>query len=323
MERNKKSKTQTNVPESSNTREFKTNIPLLDRLLGYNESLNCGTGIGPGDIIVIRGGPGSGKTTLGLQIMSSYLASDDCRYIEQENNPAAFISLELEAEKAVEKVKKDYGFFKEREKLLEQVSSDYIVDSIRWLMLKLRLWKIGLVPGTIITYIVWYFWHSKGLQVVVPGVLSVVGLLYEIFRLPFNIPFRKRPALKDKLSKCVRESISSSIRARKKGKKKAKPEINGRIKGIIFIDSINVLLTMVRQCAGLNDQQSRLVFNSVLNLLREDFSQYVIIISSEFHHEETWVCRGRCRCSMAWAGSEGFWRLSREDCSRWRPSGPG
>ncbi len=61
--------------------EFKTNIPAVDKLLGYNESLGAGTGIRPGDIIVLRGGPGSGKTTLGLQIMSNYLASDDCRYV--------------------------------------------------------------------------------------------------------------------------------------------------------------------------------------------------------------------------------------------------
>ena len=81
---------------------MKTEIKELDALLG-NESIQ------PGSIIVIKGGPGSGKTTLGLQILNNNLKAYRENGGEEIN--AGFISLEVPFKKAIDYARSLYGFY--------------------------------------------------------------------------------------------------------------------------------------------------------------------------------------------------------------------
>ena len=68
---------------------IETGIPALDRMLG-------GKGLPHPSIVLLRGGPGSGKTTLALQIIASHLRSDNPK------GYAAFVSLEADPERTIE-----------------------------------------------------------------------------------------------------------------------------------------------------------------------------------------------------------------------------
>ena len=78
----------------------------LDRLLGYDPEKGAAREIGSipiGSVLLIRGQPGSGKTTLALQIIDRYLQSGRRR--------AAFISLESAPQAVVEHAYDTFGFY--------------------------------------------------------------------------------------------------------------------------------------------------------------------------------------------------------------------
>ncbi len=62
--------------------------------------------------------------------------------------------------------------------------------------------------------------------------------------------------------------------------------------GILFIDSINALLAIVRQYTELSQSQARLTMNRAFAMVRKKFKRFVILVSSEFHHEASWVATG-------------------------------
>ena len=74
---------------------MKTGIITLDRLLGLDGNRE----IEPG-IIMLRGGPGSGKTTLALQIMANYL--------KDPANKGTFVSIELEPHRILTHVNREF-----------------------------------------------------------------------------------------------------------------------------------------------------------------------------------------------------------------------
>ncbi len=76
---------------------MKTGIAVLDEMLG-------GDGIPDGSVVLLRGGPGTGKTTLALQIAADHLAQDDT------HNYAIFISLETTPKLATKHVARAFGF---------------------------------------------------------------------------------------------------------------------------------------------------------------------------------------------------------------------
>lgn len=85
---------------------IKTEIKELDSLLGNEE-------IKEGSIIIIKGGPGSGKTTLGLQILNNNLAKQrKSAYKDKDSDKlqAVFLSLEVPHKSAIEHVKSSYNF---------------------------------------------------------------------------------------------------------------------------------------------------------------------------------------------------------------------
>ena len=72
-----------------------TGINALDEMLG-------GRGIPYGSTVLIRGGPGTGKTTLALQIVRQHLKT--------EGHVAAFVSLEKEPAKVIEYANAAFNF---------------------------------------------------------------------------------------------------------------------------------------------------------------------------------------------------------------------
>lgn len=81
-----------------------TGIKQLDRLLGYSPEKDEG-GLGSiplGSVVLIRGQPGSGKTTLALQIVNKYLAGG--------RRKAVFISLESDPERTIDHAYRTFAF---------------------------------------------------------------------------------------------------------------------------------------------------------------------------------------------------------------------
>jgi hypothetical protein len=82
-----------------------TGIQELDRLLG--------DGLDPGTVVLLRGGPGSGKTTLALQLIDRHLARA-IRSPDDSGNgvgAAVFLSLEVKPDRALSHVMESFGFF--------------------------------------------------------------------------------------------------------------------------------------------------------------------------------------------------------------------
>jgi len=74
---------------------FYTYDPTLDAMLGLDQKKN--NGLKPGSIILLRGGPGSAKTTLSLQILRNHIAKNG-------NSSAVFVSLEVDPQAALDHV---------------------------------------------------------------------------------------------------------------------------------------------------------------------------------------------------------------------------
>jgi len=97
---------------------IKTYIEELDKLLGIHQPPDC---LDFGTTILLRGGPGSGKTTLALQIIGNFLNEGD-------NPPrphALFISCEQEPEDVVANMQEKFSAFRLPEPFR---------DARRWLM---------------------------------------------------------------------------------------------------------------------------------------------------------------------------------------------
>lgn len=81
-----------------------TGIGVLNRLIsGQKGEKEAGDGIPIDSTVLLRGGPGTGKTTLALQIMSRHVAED-------EKNVAVFVSLEEEPMQVLGKTIAKYDF---------------------------------------------------------------------------------------------------------------------------------------------------------------------------------------------------------------------
>jgi RecA/RadA recombinase len=85
---------------------FSTGLPVLDTLLCGEESAQDDTrGITEGAIVLIRGEPGSGKTTLAMQILSQYVVRQSAK---SDKRTVAFVSLEEESVRVIERMASNY-----------------------------------------------------------------------------------------------------------------------------------------------------------------------------------------------------------------------
>lgn len=96
--------------------KMRTGIKALDKMLG--------AGIPTGSLVLLRGGPGSGKTTLALQIIANHLQA-------HEKPLAVFISLEKDPGEVLEHVKQAYGLNLVSEKNLCVIKREEL-EQARW-----------------------------------------------------------------------------------------------------------------------------------------------------------------------------------------------
>jgi KaiC/GvpD/RAD55 family RecA-like ATPase len=103
--------------------KFNTGIEELDKMLGVNKGKK-GEKI-YNKIVLIKGGPGSGKTTLGLQIINNHLKT--------ENNIAGYVSLEIEPNVSCDYVENNFCFneFSKDSGRFYRTSKKELIDSLR------------------------------------------------------------------------------------------------------------------------------------------------------------------------------------------------
>ncbi|HEY3852968.1 MAG TPA: hypothetical protein VGO67_01085 [Verrucomicrobiae bacterium] len=118
---------------------WRTHIPELDKMLGvtrapwerkYDQFSNGAAH----PVVLLRGAPGSGKTTLGLQIAANHLREQDGRP-EVEKRLVIFLSLETKARLAVdaakERLHRDLGKFFDDPKTFLTISRDELDNGFR------------------------------------------------------------------------------------------------------------------------------------------------------------------------------------------------
>jgi RecA/RadA recombinase len=251
--------------------EFKTNIAPLDSLLGYNEDLGRGTGIKAGDIIVLRGGPGSGKTTLGLQIMSSYLASDDCRHAG-DKLAVVFFSLEIKPTKMFKKMRDDFGFFGKRADHFYGVRAGQIKYLLHELGKEASAASLTEVRLGELTQGILKTAAGPGKELVVPLAHWLIDLFTFILK-----PTEPDDSTDEEEKDTMLAASSDDWRQQ------------DAIEGILFIDSINALWAMLGPYLPKGGEQPRLAMKRVLEWIRRKCNRFIVLISSEFHHEASWV----------------------------------
>jgi RecA/RadA recombinase len=110
-----------------------TGIRELDTLLGKGPPPlgqdpfpdDDGDGIRQGNVVLIRGEPGSGKTTLGLQVLSKYLS--------QQDNKAILFSLEENASQLLKRMDASFNFHlqeKRENNLLYCVNAQEVIEKL-------------------------------------------------------------------------------------------------------------------------------------------------------------------------------------------------
>lgn len=99
---------------SDNTNYIKTGFDVLDKMLG-------GEGIKLGTSVLVRGQPGSGKTTLGLQILDSYLKKNSDPNVKKS---ALVISLEEDYKTLMIEVNNNFGFFESFGENIKKLSNE-------------------------------------------------------------------------------------------------------------------------------------------------------------------------------------------------------
>jgi energy-coupling factor transporter ATP-binding protein EcfA2 len=90
-----------------NNYTWKTGFPALDKMLGFERPawqrasivVNTNETSPKGQIVLLRGAPGTGKTTLGLQMLLNHLVSN------ASNCPGLFISLEADPKRVLDSMK--------------------------------------------------------------------------------------------------------------------------------------------------------------------------------------------------------------------------
>ncbi|MBN1796833.1 MAG: extracellular solute-binding protein [Sedimentisphaerales bacterium] len=87
--------------QSKNEATIKTGIDALDKMLGG--------GMPAKSTVLLRGAPGSGKTTLALQIINNFLEIASKGKPDDKKQEAVFISLEKDPDEVIEHFKKSYG----------------------------------------------------------------------------------------------------------------------------------------------------------------------------------------------------------------------
>jgi hypothetical protein len=248
---------------------FITNIDVLDKLLGLEEGK---PEIEPGSIILIRGEPGSGKTTLGLQILSKYfrLANVKERKDKEKKAKVIFYSLESKPREVLEDVKEKYDFF---------ASEKFDVNDGKFgniaTLGKADLEREVFSGKNIIKRII----NELNKCVKLPPNTSWIGLLTFAARGILSL----LSYIIYKLSHIIYK-LSQIIYRRKSNRD---PIIGPEdYCPIVFVDSLSVLIQLLQKHWKYKDIPERLLLNAVCESFRNLFKDSVIIFTGEYHYKD-------------------------------------
>ncbi|MFA5422288.1 MAG: hypothetical protein WC374_00325 [Phycisphaerae bacterium] len=252
--------------EESKCNKILTHIDVLDKLLGLVKDQIEILG---GKIILIRGEPGSGKTTLGLQILSENLRSirEECNEAAkkqgkdtatQDNNKqkVAFFSLETDPGQAIEYTKDKYGFFKDGD------DSKVIFKSVQDIQKAIK--GRGVLKGIIRELDRSLSLHN----------ISSIGGIVTLIRMPLIFLFEYGQIIITYLCKTLRKFF-------------CKTEITEDNRwSIIFVDSLSVFIQLLQKNWRYKDIPERLLLNELCEIFRKKYDDSIIIFSGEYHFKE-------------------------------------
>lgn len=239
---------------------IRTEIEVLDKLLGYDEFERPDIRIEPGSIFLIRGEPGAGKTTLGLQILSQNLertkSDTDTKYV--------FFSLEREPSEVLEYTKTGYGFFRSEDLQAEdgrilKLGTEVMEYLVQWLYAKTHSTE----QGDFISK------FEKALEELKDG-----NWRWPAISLAASL-------VKNLVSSTSRRKLDDHIRQLARGSSRYP---------IVFIDSLNVLVHLLqRNLSGDSNRAripERLLLNAICTSIREVFRGSVVIFTGEYHYQD-------------------------------------
>lgn len=257
-----------------------TRIDVLDKLLGYDKFERPEVRLDPGTILVIRGEPGAGKTTLGLQILSKnleYLRQN--RQNDVEETKYVFFSLETDPVDVLGYAQAQYVFFTTRDTkasvthtqnpVLVNNASNSPVDKIE---------QEGIIPlnAQVIELLI---------QKATEGHQTFNDFYTELMEHPEKINATGLAVTVAKglvsmlMARLDQEEITDEIHEElQKGKVKTYP--------FVFIDSVNVLVRLLQKIKK-EESNERLLLNTILDTLKEIFTKSVIILTSEYHYQDS------------------------------------
>jgi archaellum biogenesis ATPase FlaH len=239
---------------------MKSGIPELDEMIGLQTTGEESKEIAPKTVILIRGEPGSGKTTLGLQMLSHHAEA-----VHAEN--VLFISLEQDPSQVLKRVKESYRFFQniniqDMLHFNRRRFDDLLRDIMK--LLETNAWqKDDTVPETVVKPVKDYL--SKIEEGTTPSA-KAEGLLISIV-VKFFAGMGKY------------WENDAAIRSLEQQHEEFK-NID-----IILFDSLDVFVEIVRKHT--KSASERLIINAIYQSLVELCPKAVIIFIGEYHYWDT------------------------------------
>ncbi|MCB9501650.1 MAG: hypothetical protein H6696_06900 [Deferribacteres bacterium] len=262
--------------ELSNNINIKTEIPVLDKLLGFSEVKSNNSSLERSGIMILRGEPGSGKTTLGLQILSNNILKLQFLSPDQKKNAPRFyfISLEGDPYDIVQYSKSCFSFF-ENDTILKPESLISLLSENR----KSFLTCIGVKE------------ISEFLHKIAPNQRLKYKMLDDLLK-----DLRTLPIPGIKMITFLASLVSSIGERRSNNDFKVEEKIkmqnfstdkSSQSVPFIFIDSLNVFVQLLKKEGFGKDIPERLFLSIICDTLRNIFNDSILILSSEYHYSDS------------------------------------
>jgi KaiC/GvpD/RAD55 family RecA-like ATPase len=243
------------------SKTIRTHIPVLDKMLGYNENYPDLGVIEDGSIVIIRGEPGCGKTTLGLQILSHFL----------QKNPVAwggYFSLEKDPNKVLEKMSRDFKMFPQIKNRVALIPSQNIQDLLQFISMKKENHRSGGIFDTEV---------EKYVRILSEGIIAE-GKITDTFRKAAAEAFVD--LVKYWKGRLGGEADKARYVQFTKGLRKLNRTRNPtNTINMVFLDSVNAFIRILS--VSLPSSDSRILVKIFFDALQIAFGQVVIIASSE------------------------------------------
>lgn len=244
--------------ERDNFREkyVNTHIDVLDKLLGKSTVAEGHGVIEEGSIVIIRGEPGCGKTTLGLQILSEYLGAHPGAW-------AGYFSLEKPPDLVLNKMEADFGMFRSNRKKVMPISAHNVHDLIDYIAMPHMGISDAVSANSLLDKCLAIISHVAGKD---DFNKAAVASFVELVHYWQN---RRR----NRLRSAVHRRFSTKMA------KLARHRLMSTETNLIFIDSINALTRLIR--VSLPGIDERVLLSVFLDSMKKTFGRVVVLASSE------------------------------------------